>query len=829
MAASSEPATSVAESASGTPEYVDAVVIGSGFGGSVTAYRLAEAGRSVILMERGHAYPPGTFARTPIEFAENFWSPADELYGLFETWCFRGLEGLVSSGLGGGSLIYANVLLRKDPEWFVHDSPLPGGGYENWPIGREDLDPYYDRVERMLDATPYPYHDTPKTETFALAAKAAGHEPFRPPLAVTFTGRDGELGGYLPIEPKPYGNIHGRMRYTCALSGECDIGCNSGATNSLDHTYVSAAAHHGADVRTLHEVRGFRPVDGMWEVRYRRHRPNEGPPVEGTVRAARVVLGAGTFGSTYLLLKNRASLPGLSPALGTRFSGNGDLLGFLMGAKEQIDKVARARRITGSRGPVITSAIRIGDRVDGDGSAGRGYYVQEAGYPGFLNWMIETAQLKSVVSRSTRVALRMLANRLSMRGESNISGDLANVLGRTALSTSSLPVLGMGRDVPDGKMYLDRGRLAVDWTTTTSIDYFAAMRETMSKFAEELGAKYVDNPLWWAKRVITVHPLGGAPMGRNHFEGVVDEWGGVFGHPGLSVVDGAAMPGPVGPNPSLTIAAFADRAADHALEQWPKSRRRRRRTDATQPATGASQPTGGMSPMDANAAEQPGPGGPSGNGAVATSVAFTEQMKGFFVLGQGEPRSAAQDARVRDERMMFELTITAPDIDEFVSGDAHEGTASGYLESDALGGRLEVERGWFNLFVLAGHEEDRLMKYRLWLTTEGGSPVTFVGYKEVRDDPGFDLWEDTTTLFVQVLDGHVPPGTDVAATGLLDPDDPSVLGAGVLRIKPLDFAEQMTTFTTTGPGGAQAVARFGGLFLGKLWSTYGRLARAEDA
>ena len=77
-------------------------------------------------------------------------------------------------------------------------------------------------------------------------------------------------------------------------------------------------------------------------------------------------------------------------------------------------------------------------------------------------------------------------------------------------------------------------------------------------------------------------------------------------------------------------------------------------------------------------------------------------MKGFFVLGEGEPRSAAQDARVRDERMMFELTITAPDIDEFVSGDEHEGTASGYLESDALGGRLEVERGWFNLFVLAG-------------------------------------------------------------------------------------------------------------------------------
>ena len=823
MTVSIDPAASATERA---PEHVDAVVIGSGFGGSVAAYRLAEAGKSVILMERGRAYPPGTFARTPIEFAEDFWAPDDDLFGLFETWSFRGLEGLVSSGLGGGSLVYANVLLRKDPEWFVHDSPLPGGGYENWPISREDLDPHYDRVEEMLDAVPYPYRDTPKTEAFEQAARAAGHEVFRPPIAVTFAGRDGEVGQYLPIEPKPYGNIHGRMRYTCALSGECDIGCNSGAKNSLDHTYVSAAAHHGADVRTLHQAKGFRRVDDGWEVRYRAYRPGEGPPVDGVVRAARVVLAAGTFGSTHLLLKNRAALPGLSPALGTRFSGNGDLIGFLMGAKEQIDKVAKARRIAGSRGPVITSAIRIGDRVDGDGSTGRGYYVQEAGYPGFLNWLIETAQLRSVMSRSARVALAMLANRLSMRGESNISADLANVLGRSELSTSSLPVLGMGRDVPDGKMYLDRGRLAVDWTTSTSIEYFGAMRETMSEFAQALGAKYVDNPLWWAKRVITVHPLGGAPMGRNHFEGVVDEWGEVFGHPGLSVVDGAAMPGPVGPNPSLTIAAFADRAAERMIDDWPRTpKRRAKRTPAPTARTTTEEPR-----MDTDAAAKHGTtGGETGatTGGTPTSVAFTEQMKGFFLLGDGDPRSAHEDARVRDERMMFELTITAHDIDAFVEGDAHEAEASGYVESDALGGRQQVERGWFNLFVLSDRDDQRLMKYRLWLTTEGGQPVTFVGYKDIHDDPGFDLWDDTTTLYVQVLDGHVPPPDDGTATGLLEASDPAVLGAGVLRIKPLDFAEQMTTFATTGPGGASAIARFGSLFLGRLWGTYGRLAREE--
>jgi cholesterol oxidase len=127
-------------------------------------------------------------------------------------------------------------------------------------------------------------------------------------------------------------------------------------------------------------------------------------------------------------------------------------------------------------------------------------------------------------------------------------------------------MLGMGRDTPDGVMKLRKGFLDVNWTTKSSEEYFGRVRSTMEGIADALGAKFRDNLLWYLKRVITVHPLGGCPMGRDAEEGVVDEWGEAFNYPGLHIADGSVMPGPVGANPSLTIAAFADRMCTRILE-----------------------------------------------------------------------------------------------------------------------------------------------------------------------------------------------------------------------------------------------------------------------
>ncbi|MCW3063830.1 MAG: FAD-dependent oxidoreductase, partial [Solirubrobacterales bacterium] len=227
-------------------EHYDAIVVGSGFGGSVAAARLADAGRRVLVLERGKAYAPGDFPRSPGACRANFWDPSAGLHGLFDVWSFRGIDALVGSGLGGGSLIYANVLLRKDERWFVEEAG------ESWPISRADLDPHYDRVERRLGAAPYPvehepYGSTPKTVAFRAAARRAGYEPFGPPLAISFAPGEGEA----PVVGEPLRDapsLHGRTRQTCRLCAECTIGCNYGAKNTVDHTYLTDAVAAGAEI-----------------------------------------------------------------------------------------------------------------------------------------------------------------------------------------------------------------------------------------------------------------------------------------------------------------------------------------------------------------------------------------------------------------------------------------------------------------------------------------------------------------------------------------------------------------------------------------------------
>jgi cholesterol oxidase len=565
-----------------TPEpeaHFEVVVVGSGFGGSVMTQRLAEAGLSVCLLERGKAYPPGSFARSPWETARNFWDPSEGLHGLFNVWSFRGLGGIVASGLGGGSLVYSNVVIRKDASTFVRDE------LETWPVTYEELEPHYARHEEMLAAQPYPFEPDPakrdpahepfdrtyKTNALRVAAERLGLEWYLPKLAVAFRA-NGEPTVGEPILGEAE-NIHGRVRMTCRLCGECNIGCNYGSKNTLDFNYLSdAALRHGASIYTRCEVKAFAPrPEGGYTVEYVHH----SEAIEGekraqplpvrTVTCDRLVLAAGAFGSTYLLLKNRAALPQLSDRLGTRFCGNGDLLTFALKCIED-GPARRPRVVDPGYGPVITSTIRVPDALEG--GPGRAFYIQDGGQPQIASWIMEIANLPSVLRRAVRLSIRLVRKWLRIDRRADIGREISAAFGPATLSSSAMLLFGMGRDIPDGNMSLTGdGFLDIDWRTRRSNEFFQQVRGTGRQIAGVLNAKFIDNPPWHLSRVVTVHPLGGCPMGRDEREGVVDSYGRVFGHPGLLVVDGSTLPGPVGPNPSNTIAALAHRAAEQVIRE----------------------------------------------------------------------------------------------------------------------------------------------------------------------------------------------------------------------------------------------------------------------
>jgi cholesterol oxidase len=511
-------------------ERYDAVVIGSGFGGSVVACRLAQANASVLVLERGQPWPPGSFPRTPRQWRGALWAPRRGSHGLYEYHHFKGLDSVTASGLGGGSLIYANVMLRKDPATFAADG---------LPLAPADLDRHYDAVHAMQRAERYPWAErTPKTRALLDAARGAGLRAERPPLAVAFGERPGQ-----PFDTGT-DNLHGAPRETCRLCGGCDVGCQYGAKQTVDFTYLSAAVAAGARVRTCCEALALDRDGARWVVRYRQHlEAREGHPehlldpvaeAEREVVADRVVLAAGTFGSTGLLLRNRAVLPGLSPRLGRGFSGNGDLLLFLLKADRYLDP---------SNGPVITASVHV---PDAESPSGRGFLIQDAGAPAFSEWLWQSLEAPGDLWRALR------------------RRSAPEAFGTARASAAMAPLLGMGRDVPGGRMELRGDRLVLTWRGRASREYFKGLEATARRLGQSLGGRVIRLGGPFA-RLLSVHPLGGCAMGRSAAEGVVDSYGGVFGAERLHVSDGSILPGPVGVNPSMTIAALGERIAEKML------------------------------------------------------------------------------------------------------------------------------------------------------------------------------------------------------------------------------------------------------------------------
>jgi hypothetical protein len=203
---------------------------------------------------------------------------------------------------------------------------------------------------------------------------------------------------------------------------------------------------------------------------------------------------------------------------------------------------------------------------------------------------------------------------------------------------------------------------------------------------------------------------------------------------------------------------------------------------------------------------------------MTSSVRFTEEMLGHVTFGELDFARGAQPHRDGSGAFKFHLTIEVEDIEAFGNDPLRPATAVGWIESDAFGGKLPVERGWFNLFVDV-EPGVKHMLYRLWFRDGVGHPLTMTGFKLVKDDAGFDVWKDTTTLFTRVLQGHVEEGDDDAAT---------VIASGIIIIRARDFAKQLTTFRAGGPSVPNqlgALTKFGVIFVQQLAEAYLRKGR----
>lgn len=519
----------------------DALVIGSGFGGAVAACRLAQAGVDVAIVERGRRWPPGSFPRDLSRLDDGWLWLCNQ--GLYDARPLNDILAVQAAGYGGGSLVYANVAMRPPDEAFD----------DAWPASysRAELDPYFDLVSYMLDVRPVgPDPATgrlpPKTRFMEQAAERLGQPDgfCHPNLAVTFeeTGPD-------------HRNRFGVPQRACVFCGECDIGCNRGAKNSLDLNYLALAERHGAAVGTLTQaVHIGRDGDG-YRVRLRElgHPGGGRDGVERDVTARRVFVCAGAIGTTELLLRSRdqyGTLPELPPSLGHGYSGNGDFLSFGRGVRTPF--------APGS-GPTITTASLLHTE-----NAGRQqwFVLEDGGYSKHLAALVaglDVTQLPAQAARAITAGLqRIVAS----------SRQFGRALEESGEHTAALLV--MGRDRADGVISLRgaRRRLHLSWDVPGNDPLYTAQSAISGEVVRAFGGRPFGSPTWRAfRQPVTVHNLGGARMGDSPETGVVDEFGRVFGHPGLYVLDGAAIPGPTGANPSLTIAAVAERCVETAVRE----------------------------------------------------------------------------------------------------------------------------------------------------------------------------------------------------------------------------------------------------------------------
>ncbi|CAL9447660.1 Cholesterol oxidase [Streptomyces sp. enrichment culture] len=538
----------------------DVVVVGSGFGGSVSALRLTEKGYRVGVLEAGRRFTPGTLPKTSWDLRNYLWAPRLGLYGLQRVHLLGNVMVLAGAGVGGGSLNYANTLyvppkpFFQDPQW---------RDITDW---EEELKPYYDQARRMLGVRLNPTTTPSDVHLRAAAERMGVGDTFHPAPVGVFFGDGEDADGTVRARPgqqvpDPYFGGAGPARRACSECGSCMTGCRHGAKNTLNENYLHLAEKAGAVVHPMTTVVSVtddsRGGYAVTTLPTDRRRKGTGGRV---FRARRVVLAAGTYGTQTLLHRMKATglLPRVSDRLGELTRTNSEALVGALTDDRRYRKATGEPRADFTRGVAITSSVHPDENTHiepvryGKGSNAMGclsilqvpYAADGRGSTRVLGFLARAAGHPVQV-------LRSLSNR--RWSERTIIGLVMQSLDNSL--TTYLKPAGIGK----GLLTARQGH------GSPNPKQIKAATEGASALAAEINGFAGSNIGELMGTPLTAHFLGGCPIGASRETGVIDPYHRLYGHPGISVVDGAAVSANLGVNPSLTITAQAERA----MAYWP--------------------------------------------------------------------------------------------------------------------------------------------------------------------------------------------------------------------------------------------------------------------
>ncbi|EGX56390.1 cholesterol oxidase [Streptomyces zinciresistens K42] len=548
----------------------DVIVVGSGFGGSVTALRLTEKGYRVGVLEAGRRWTRESLPKNSWDLRNYLWAPRLGMYGIQRIHLLGNVMVLAGAGVGGGSLNYANTLyippktFFDDPQW---------RDITDW---QEELKPYYDQARRMLGVRLNPTTTPSDVHLKAAAERMGVGDSFHMAPVGVFFGDGEDAGGAARAEPgqevaDPYFGGAGPARTACTECGACMTGCRNGSKNTLNENYLHLAEKAGAVVHPMTSVvsvtddsRGGYAVATLPTDRGRKGE-------DRLFTARRVVIAAGTYGTQTLLHRMKASgrLPHLSARLGELTRTNSEALVGAQTDNRRYRKATGARKVDFTRGVAITSSIHPDENTHiepvrygrGSNSMGGLSILQVPftdGRSRVRAWLVNAA-------RHPVQLVRSLSNR--RWSERTIIGLVMQSLDNSL--TTYLKEDGVGK----GLLTARQGHGAPNPKQIEVASQAAsAIAADINGFAGSNVGELMGTPL-------TAHFLGGCPIGADADHGVIDPYHRLYGHPGISVVDGSAVSANLGVNPSLTITAQAERA----MSFWPNKGERDRR-----PAQGAA-------------------------------------------------------------------------------------------------------------------------------------------------------------------------------------------------------------------------------------------------